>query len=73
MHHRFLELERLLQEAAPDQISEARSLAEAVVDPARADADQCWAIIWNKPLFANMRVETATRQFRSLQPLMENA
>ena len=73
MHNRFLELERLLEEIAPNQIAEAQNLAATVVDPAQADADQIWEVIWNKPLFANMRVDTAIKKYSSLQPLMKNA
>lgn len=54
-------------------VLEANRLANAVLDPRTASPDECWEAIWEKPLFANTRVEAGTRAKSLLQPYMVNA
>ncbi|WP_054123680.1 hypothetical protein [Novosphingobium sp. AAP93] len=63
--------ENLLLEINP--LQEAQHLAASVLDPATATADQCWTLIWDKPLFANTRVATGVQSVRKLEPYMAGA
>ncbi len=63
--------EELLRNVNP--LREAENLAAAVLDPAIATADECWWLVWNKPLFANTRVEIGENATKSLEPFMVSA
>lgn len=63
--------EGLLRELNP--VREAERLSRSVVDPATATADQCWELIWNKPLFANTRVEYGEKAVEKLRLFMPRA
>lgn len=54
-------------------LQEAERLAEAVVDPFNASADESWELIWNKPLFANTKVAYGERALDKLSPFMDGA
>jgi hypothetical protein len=70
---RFQCLEDLLRRRAPESIAQAESLKLAVVDPASADAECCWSVIWNKPLFSATRTELGERNVGRLAPLLNGA
>lgn len=53
--------------ASLNPVLEANRLANAVLDPRTASPDECWEAIWEKPLFANTRVEAGTRAKSLLQ------
>lgn len=53
-------LSRLTQDF-PDSASAAKKLASEVVDPAKASPNQIWNVLWDKPLYANMKVSIADR------------
>lgn len=54
-------------------LADAERLRDSVVDPRTADAESCWAVMWNKPLYANMYVEVAERHENALAPVMSGA
>jgi hypothetical protein len=54
-------------------LSEANRLRESVVDPCTATAEDCWSVIWNKPLYANTYVSTAERQEAAIREDMRGA
>lgn len=61
------ELERL------GELSEALKLSLEVVDPTIANATQCWANIWPKPLYANTKVRIGEKMIARLEPLMKES
>lgn len=69
---RFLELHDQLVEERPKSINEARRLAKEKVDPTSASEGEIWRILWDKPLFANVRVKTAERWVNSIEAEMED-
>jgi hypothetical protein len=68
--HRY---EALLRKVAPNQIKEAIELAARVCSPATSDAERCWSVIWDKPLFANTRVATGVAKKAALSSSMIGA
>jgi hypothetical protein len=73
MRSLFSSLETRLRQEAPEQIAAAEALSENVVDPATSNADQCWDVIWNKPLYANTRVAIGDRKVKALVSSMRGA
>ena len=53
----FLQLHDKLREKCPSLIEDARRYAENTVDPKTECPEKLWSILWNKPLFANVRVD----------------
>lgn len=51
----------------------AEKLRDAVTDPRTASAEQCWIVIWNKPLYANTKVAIGERYQLKLEPFMTGA
>lgn len=72
-HNVFLALHDRLREQHPDAISEAEMLAANTVDPRTAGPDAVWRVLWDKPLFANARVEVAKRWVAEIEPEMAGA
>ncbi len=70
---RFSNYEELLRTEYPQSVERAKELAEAVVDPRRAGPDDCWRVLWNKPLYANQREENGTRTEKEIAPSMRGA
>lgn len=58
----FLKLRNQLERNYPEAIREAERLAASIADPSTATAGECWAKIWDKPLYANCRVLVAERR-----------
>ena len=54
-------------------LADAERMRDSVVDPRTAGAESCWAIMWNKPLYANMYVAIAERHEEALAPQMTGA
>lgn len=52
---------------------EAERLRDAVVDPAEADAEKVWRVLWDKPLYAATRVKAAENNIAMLEPHMAGA
>ena len=69
----FLKLHDRLAALHPDAIAEAKALAAATVDPRTATTDDIWRIIWDKPLFANARVNVAKRWVANIEQDMQGA
>ena len=55
---RFLELHDQLKEERLGCIEEAACLAGSTTDPAKATEHEIWSVLWDKPLYANVRVVT---------------
>ena len=72
-HMNFLKLHDRLAYLHPDAITEAKALAAATVDPQTATADEVWRVIWDKPLFANARVDVAKRWVANIEEDMNGA
>jgi len=70
---KLLKLEHLLKKKHPKVISSARNLSENIVLPATGTAAQCWNVIWDKPIWANMKVEVASRNCQALRKWMPEA
>lgn len=73
MKQKFLDLESQLREQAPEQIQNAKDYAASITDPEASDADKCWRVIWDKPLFANARVSVAEQIVKEFEPLLSGA
>ena len=69
----YRDLEAKLMERYPEKITIAEKLSAMVVDPKRADAEQVWSVMWDKPLYAAVRVETAQKWVEALRPHMTGA
>lgn len=63
----FFSLKDRLADKYPCVLSEADSLAESIVDPRSATADEVWSILWDKPLYANVKVEIALQWIKTLR------
>jgi hypothetical protein len=70
---RFLELEQKLISDFPAVKRDAEILAEKIIDIRTANADVIWACAWNKPLFANTKVNIADKMIERLAPYMKSA
>jgi hypothetical protein len=70
---RFIALHDRLCAEHPDAIREAKRLAAATVDPRTATADAIWRVLWDKPLYANTRVQVADRWVASVLAEMPDA
>lgn len=68
---KYFELETRLRRTAPDLIEVAHRLAADVEDPRTATAEACWRHIWNKPLFANMKVATSLKWCEKITPFID--
>ena len=55
------------------QTNAAELLAQSLADPVTSTADECWAVIWNKPMYANTREPIANRKIAALAPFMIGA
>ena len=72
-HIHFLKLHDRLADLHPDAIAEAKALAATTVNPQTATADIIWRTIWDKPLFANARVDVAKRWVANIEEDMKGA
>jgi hypothetical protein len=63
--------EALLRGVNP--LAEAKRLANTVLDPMKATAEECWTRIWDKPLFSNTRVAIGEKALKALGPFMNQA
>jgi len=70
---RYQELAKRLQVEYPGSFQAAFELSEKVINPERATADQIWETLWNKPIFANNRVEVAESKLKAIKPYLVNA
>ena len=66
----YMSLATQLGDKFPDAIADAKALAAAVVDPNTATAEQIWPVLWDKPLYANTRVDIATKKIAAVSPIM---
>jgi hypothetical protein len=67
---RFRALEKRLTEQFPLIAKEAEALAAGIADPQTANADAIWERAWNKPLYANTKVEFGDSMRGRLKPYM---
>lgn len=65
-------LVRLLREF-PTAANAAMMLGDTVVDASTASADECWNVLWDKPLWANTRVSTAAPKVEALREILGGA
>jgi hypothetical protein len=72
-HELFLALHDRLSAHHPDAIREAETLAATTVDPQTATADEIWRVLWDKPLYANARVNVAKRWVAEIGAEMQDA
>lgn len=72
-HEQFLVLHDRLRDLHPDAIQEARDLAASTVDPRIAGPDAIWRVLWDKPLYANARVNVAKRWVADIETDMAGA
>lgn len=70
---RFRGLERELTNSFPEARKEAEMLAAKVTDPQTANADAIWSCVWNKPLYANTKVEIGKKMIEKLAPYTDGA
>ncbi|MCC5975484.1 MAG: hypothetical protein JJT81_15740 [Rubellimicrobium sp.] len=68
---RYLALRDRLPRIAVDEIDKV--LATLPIDPRSATASQAWRVIWDKPLFANTKVNSGRRWINELTPFMDDA
>ena len=67
----FLKWHDQLAEKHRESIKEAKRLAEETLTPESAVEEEVWTKLWDKPLYANVRVETAERWANSIKKAME--
>jgi hypothetical protein len=77
MDRSVVDLYRALESAICDRFPGAQKAAEAlaggIADPRTATADAIWGKAWNKPLYANTRVEIGEKWVQKLKPYMSGA
>lgn len=66
-------LESNLKSKYPHEIEEAEKLADKIIDPSNTPVEKIWRSIWEKPLYANTRVEVANNWIAKLEPFMRNS
>lgn len=69
----FLKLESRLLSLHPEVVADGDKLAGAIVSPDVKNADLIWSVIWEKPLFANMKVAIAQRKIDAVRTLFDGA
>jgi|GEM_PF-5072673 len=69
----YQELAKRLQVEYPASVQAAFELSEKVINPERATADQIWQTLWNKPIFANNKVELAENKLEVIKPYLLEA
>jgi hypothetical protein len=70
---RYRVLEQKLSDRFPEVRKEAEVLAAGITDPRTATADVIWELTWNKPLYANTKVEIGKSWVEKLKPHMRGA
>ena len=65
----FCRLKSDLLNWCPDSMANAQDLAGKLIELEKADADTCWNILWNKPLYAFQRVDVAERIVEALKEI----
>ena len=68
---RFLELHDRLAEIHPKSINKAKRLAKETLNPRTAKEGKVWRILWDKPLFANVRIKTAKGWIKCIKKEMK--
>jgi len=68
---RYFALRERLPQSAVDEVNNV--LATPPIDPRSATASQAWRVIWDKPLFANTKVNSGRRWINELTPFMDDA
>ena len=63
-------IETQMRQDCPEMVAEAERIADVIIDPATADAEACWSILWDKPLYAYTRVEIADGYRQHLLPFV---
>ena len=56
-NHILVHVEEAMKVCNPAQVQEALDLAKNIADPAMANAQQCWTMIWDKPLYAYTKTD----------------
>jgi hypothetical protein len=69
----FNRLHEALAKRYPDEIASAKALGRNAVEAANGSAEECWRLIWPKPLYANSTVEIAEEKIGALYPFMDAA
>jgi len=66
----FSELKQELYAKHPEAQHEATALSNSIVDPAKADAETVWSVLWPKPLYSGKQVEVSESWYEQLKPNM---
>jgi hypothetical protein len=69
----FKAAEATMMREHPAEVDEARALADKLVDPLTASADEIWPVLWDKPLYAYTRVKIADGYVEKLTPFAAGA
>lgn len=67
---RFCKLKSNLQKMCLRKVCDARNLARDIIDVERSDSDTCWRKLWDKPIYANLRVREADRIKEALKQIL---
>ena len=67
----FLKLHDQLAKTHPKSINKAKRLAKKTLNPSTDMQEEVWRILWDKPLFANVRVKTAKGWIDSVKKEMK--
>lgn len=69
----FKTLESGLARHSSEMMTLAHALGQNVKDPASTGPEECWRLIWDKPLYANTRAAGAERKIEQMGPLFVGA
>jgi hypothetical protein len=69
----FKTLETGLAQHSPEMMDLARTLGDRVKNPSCTGPEDCWRLIWDKPLYANTRASGAERKIEHMEPPLVGA
>lgn len=72
-HTHFLALYDRLAALYPDAMHVAKAMAASTLDPRTATPDAIWRMLWDKPLYANARVDVDKRGVATINDAMKGA
>ena len=65
----YKSLESKLKLNFPSEFDMAEVLADNVIDPSETSIDKVWRSIWEKPLYANTKVEHGNKWIKKLDDM----
>ena len=69
----YKNLESKLKSNFPSEFDMAEVLADNVIDPSKTSIDKVWRSIWEKPLYANTKVEHGNKWIKKLETHMTDS